>query len=67
MLKYIIGFENIHVCPHLTRNLQEEDKKAYDHVRDFRGKEGHQRVNIIGGQVVGYADAKEEVLYKRSV
>jgi len=36
MLKNITGFENIYVCPDLTRNQQEEDKKLRDQVRDFR-------------------------------
>jgi len=66
MLKDTIGFENIYVCPDLTRNQQEDDKNVRDQVRDFRGKEGHERVKIVRGQVVGYADGKEEVLYKRN-
>jgi len=40
ILKDIIGFENIYVCPDLTRNQQEEDKKLCDQVRDFRSKGG---------------------------
>jgi len=36
MLKDTIGFESIYVCPDLTRNQQEEDKKLRDQVRDFR-------------------------------
>jgi len=47
MLKGTIGFESIYVCPVLTRNQQEEDKKLRDQVRDFRGKGGHERVKII--------------------
>jgi len=65
MLKDIVGFENIYVCPDLTRNQQEENKKLQDHVRDVRSIRGHDRVKII--QVVGYLEGKEEVLYKRNV
>jgi len=46
MLKDIIGFETIYVCPDLTRNRQEEDKKLRDQVRNFRGKGRHARVKI---------------------
>jgi len=67
MLKDTTGFENVYVCPDLTRNQQEENKKLRDQVRDFRGKGGHDKVKIIRGPVVGYSDGKEEVLYKRDV
>jgi len=66
-IKDTTGFENIYVCPDLTRNQQEEDKKLRDQVRDFRSKGGHDRVKIICGQVVGYLEGKEEVLYKGNV
>jgi len=49
MLKDTIGFENNYigyVCPDLTRNQQEEDKKLRDQVRNFRGKGRHARVKI---------------------
>jgi len=67
MLKDTTGFENIYLCPDLTRNQQEEDKKLRDQVRDFRGKGGHDRVKISRGQVVGYSDGKEEEPYKMNI
>jgi len=68
MLKDITGFENIYVCPDLTRSQQKEDKKLRDQVRDFRIiKGGHDRGKKKCGQVVGYLEGNEEVLYKTNV
>jgi len=59
-LKDTIGFENIYVCPDLTQNQQEEEKKIK--AETSKGKGGHGRMKIVLGQVLGYVDGKEEVL-----